>query len=331
MSKNNSLRIKIDKDPYGFGANLFQESYITLKPGLNVLIGCNGAGKSTLLRHIKHVCDDRNIPYYINDSRQRSTRNMVQSALFSGASDAPNFMLAQLEASEGEFHVFGLANRVARELGQFILYDNKNHKGNIVILLDAVDSGLSIDKIQDLKKELFGTILDEKLKPNPDMSIYIVISANTFAMIKDERAIDVQTGKEMSFTDYEEFEKFIMNSRKIRDEIDQNRTDRNDEDDGEDDGEDDETDEDVEDSDADSDEEEDYISDEDKAATVRELQRALEEYGKSMKKDDSLTGLETNPFYSDYNATPSPNGVDKSYIIKTKEGNVQLRYRQDDD
>ena len=54
-------------------------------------------------------------------------------------------------------------------------------------MLDAVDSGLSVDNIVDVKEQLFKTILEY----NYGNEIYIVISANEYEMARGEQCFDV--------------------------------------------------------------------------------------------------------------------------------------------
>lgn len=83
------------------------------------------------------------------------------------------------------------------------------------ILLDAVDSGLSVDNIIDLKEQLFKTILEEY---NFGNEIYILISANEYEMARDEQCFDVYNGKYITFKDYEEYRKFILESKKWKEQ-----------------------------------------------------------------------------------------------------------------
>jgi len=90
-------------------------------------------------------------------------------------------------------------------------------------LLDAVDSGLSIDYIDELKEKLFQFIIDDCKKKGID--IYFVVSANSYEMARESDCFDVYEGKYKKFKDYEEYREFILERRKIKemrygDEID---------------------------------------------------------------------------------------------------------------
>ena len=77
------------------------------------------------------------------------------------------------------------------------------------ILLDAVDSGLSVDNIVDLKEQLFKTILEY----NYGNEIYIVISANEYEMARGEKCFDVYNGKYVKLNDYEEYRNLVLQSK----------------------------------------------------------------------------------------------------------------------
>lgn len=83
------------------------------------------------------------------------------------------------------------------------------------ILLDAVDSELSVDNVVDIKEQLFKTILEY----NYGNDIYIVVSANAYEMARNEQCFDVYNEKYIKFKDYEEYRQFISNSKngKMRD------------------------------------------------------------------------------------------------------------------
>lgn len=57
-------KIKLWKDPYDCGFNLYKKRTVEFKPGITVLVGCNGIGKSTLLRNIKDVLKKRKCSMY---------------------------------------------------------------------------------------------------------------------------------------------------------------------------------------------------------------------------------------------------------------------------
>lgn len=80
------------------------------------------------------------------------------------------------------------------------------------LLLDAVDSGLSVDNIVEIKEYLFKTILEDR----GDCDVYIVVSANEYEIARNENCFDVYNGKYIKFKDYEEYRDFIIESRRLK-------------------------------------------------------------------------------------------------------------------
>lgn len=205
-----SRTFKIDKCPYDEGDQLYTNSDITLSPGITVLVGCNGSGKSTLLHSIEDIVKNQGLPIisYNNLSDGGST-SISESIMLNDIAMAASLMIS----SEGEQIATNMA-RFSSEVGIFL----RKHKSQkeAYILIDAVDSGLSIDNISDLKQYLFHTIIDD-IANTPHREVYIIVSANTYEMCIDEQCLDVRTGKYMQFKTYAEYRDFVIKSREYRD------------------------------------------------------------------------------------------------------------------
>lgn len=214
---------------------LYNKAYVTIKPGITILVGCNGIGKTTFLRQIKDKLQNNNIPVVYFDNLHDGGRNAVSEA---GFFRDYSFIASAICSSEGENIVMNLA-KVASTLRHFIqtgedvskrasfskifnsLHSNSSddackHRKEIPnerwILLDAVDSGLSVDNIVDMKELLFKTIIEDKT----DCDIYIVVSANEYELARGENCFDVYNGKYIKFNDYEDYRNFIIDSGKIK-------------------------------------------------------------------------------------------------------------------
>ena len=70
-----------------------------------------------------------------------------------------------------------------------------------------MDSGLSINNILQLKNVLEFMVADAKRKK---IKFYVVVSANTFALARNARCIDVATGAKKVFLTYSQFEDFVV-------------------------------------------------------------------------------------------------------------------------
>lgn len=79
-------------------------------------------------------------------------------------------------------------------------------------LCDAIDSGLSIDNIIDVKKYLFDKVIQDCKKDGIDA--YIIAAANEYELTNGEQCFDVYNGKYIKFADYNEYAEFIMQSRR---------------------------------------------------------------------------------------------------------------------
>lgn len=224
-----SRKIKLIKDYYDEGFNLYKKKTIEIKPGVTILVGCNGIGKTTLLHQIRYALKEENIPYVLFDNLKNGGNNSVSEAFYY---EDFAFGATAMCSSEGENIVMNMGKLAAR-LGGFVktgedtkdakfkalarslarLEDKPEEEKEIPnerwILLDAVDSGLSVDNIVDLKEQLFKTILEY----NYGNEIYIVVSANEYEMARNEQCFDVYNGNYVKLKDYEEYRKLILQSK----------------------------------------------------------------------------------------------------------------------
>lgn len=221
-------KIKLWEDPYGEG-NLYTKKSVTIKPGLTVLVGCNGIGKTTFLNNIQEQLKKQDIPCIMFDNLNDGGSNARSNAAYH---EDFSFVATSMQSSEGENIVLNIG-RLASRLGYFVKngidYSTKNKFAEALktiinneeddqklipnerwILLDAVDSGLSIDNIVEIKRDLFDTML----KFNFDNEIYIIVSANEYEMANGENCLDVYNMKYVKFKDYDEYRELILRSNK---------------------------------------------------------------------------------------------------------------------
>lgn len=198
------LTVPIDKNPYDDRRQLFTFKELNLDYGVTVLVGCNGCGKSTLLGAIARTLKKQRIEYVLHDSRQECSDGMSKM-LFYGQIDS---IATYRSASEGE-RIDQLLNGVVGLMGKRIHVEKAQE--DLAFMFDGVDSGLSIDKIVEIKEVLHECVLREH--PNT----YIVFSANAYELARDEKCIYARTGKEVSFKDYEEYRKFILKTKADKD------------------------------------------------------------------------------------------------------------------
>lgn len=216
------MKIKTWRDPYDAGFTPTKPKEIELNTGLTVLVGCNGTGKTTLLRNISGECKKQNIPCLLYDNLHDGGGNSIASLIDNDLQEAAYLM----SASEGEC-IKANFGRKSKIFGEFIekgIVNDRQHRfarifadkeeiinsNNRVFLFDAVDSGLSVDSVVEIK-----SLFDEILKDFKDSgkNIYIVITANEYELARNSECFDVNEGKYIRFKDYEEYRSFIINSR----------------------------------------------------------------------------------------------------------------------
>lgn len=210
-------KFKLEREYYEEGEKIFKKSSITIQPGVTVLVGCNGAGKTTLLRHMENALKKEEIPCVKYDNLHEGARNAVSEAAF-----FKDFgLVAQLMcSSEGEnislnvgmfatkLRKFINTGKTKTRLPVFHENNNENESNERWILFDAIDSGLSIDNIMEIK-DLFNLIIEDGV----EKEVYIIVSANAYELARGEQCFDVYDGKYITFSDYEDYRKFILKSR----------------------------------------------------------------------------------------------------------------------
>lgn len=208
-----SRKFELWNDPYGRGFDLWGKRIIEINNGVTVLVGCNGIGKTSMLKNIESILKDNNIPVIQFNNFLDGGVNAQSEKIFTGDF---NFLSESVCSSEGENIILNLCD-LATKLGVFVNKDiNKKDKmqektsNERWILFDAVDSGLSIDNIIDVKEKLLKIIIEHK----KDKDIYIIISANEYEMANSEQCFDVYNGKYITFKNYDEYKNMILESRK---------------------------------------------------------------------------------------------------------------------
>lgn len=225
-------KIKIWQNPYDRGFNTTKKKTINIKSGLTVLVGCNGAGKSTLLKNIKSELEAHDVPSIFYDNQMEG----AHSATFGSALDGGNisFIATALQSSEGENISINL-NVLVSKLKDFIdtgetekqrkAREWEKEMNNIVsgpveskerwILLDAVDSGYSIDNVIGLK-----IFFDQLIRYMEEKSLvpFIVVSANEFELADRTPCFDVISGNYCKFETYEAYKKFILKTFELKEQ-----------------------------------------------------------------------------------------------------------------
>ena len=198
-------KFKIPTNPYD-DRKMYDTGNFTFSSGITVLVGCNGSGKSTLMLHIKDKLQESNTPFLYYDNLFDGNSTSVSSAMLAGDTETA---AALLTASEGE-RIYINIGRMAARIGSMVR--NAKAEDELWILMDATDSGLSIDNAAEIK-EFFKNVL----LPDAPENTYIIISANAYEMCRGELCMDVYDGNYMRFSDYEEYRNHILMTRDRKD------------------------------------------------------------------------------------------------------------------
>lgn len=227
--------IKTWRDPYDRGWSLTKPKEILINPGLTVLVGCNGAGKTTLLNNIEEQLKREKVPCYSYDNLHEGGSNSVGNALLYENISLVAYLMT---ASEGEqiqenfgtmlenVHEFLQTGKINTKENRILnafqsLLDSKENEDNESelinerwLLLDAIDSGLSVDAVVNVIDVLNFILKDAK---RMGVKLFIVITANEYELCRRNKCFDVNSGQYIEFKDYEDYRKFILKSREKKD------------------------------------------------------------------------------------------------------------------
>lgn len=208
----------VGTDPFQCGRRLYNSATVTIAPNMiNTLIGCNGAGKSTLRIIINEDVRMSHFPYLVYDNLRDGGNNAIEDMAFHDNYEGVAFGIMSSEGENICNNVFNFLTPMEAILkGQITrdeYYKQYRDTEHIFLIMDAVDSGFSIDNIINLKAYLNKLI---ELSKENNKKLYIIIAANSFEFAVDTRSWDVQKSKEVFYTenDYIKYRKRIVETRK---------------------------------------------------------------------------------------------------------------------
>lgn len=205
-----SRTFKFNKNPHNEEINIYSTDTFTFNPGVTVLVGCNGAGKTTLLKNIDNqLKKDKNCLLVKFDNLKQGGSTSME---FAALSRDMQLFAELLRSSEGE-NIYNNICNISGYIGN-IVHQNAMNTKDLFILFDAIDSGLSIDNIVEIKEDLFNLILNDTL--NQNRNVYIICSANEYELCNNENCFDVYKGEYIKFKNYNEYRDFILQSKKIK-------------------------------------------------------------------------------------------------------------------
>lgn len=178
---------------------------LELKPGYIPLVGPNGAGKTTLLRQLREKFEKHiNFKVFKYNNYSEGGKEAMQKQL--ACSSSMSYLATLATSSEGEQIAMNFGQE-CKKLGQAVA-ECKTEGKNLLVLLDAIDSGTSIDRLKDYIS-LFDMVANDCVKSGLDC--YILVAVNSYELVKDRLCKDVRTGKDVTFKSYEDYANFICN------------------------------------------------------------------------------------------------------------------------
>lgn len=193
---------KIPTKPFG-DFKVYKKSKIQIEEGFTVFIGCNGCGKTSLLTIIENNLRELQIPVFSFNNLHEGGKHSMEESLWK---NDLGMLATQVISSEGENILLNLGKTASR-LGNFVR-KNRNKK-ELWILMDAIDSGFSIDNIIEFKEELVSVILED----NKDKKIYFIVTANEYEMACGEKCFSVQDGRYIDIKTYNSYKKLVLKTR----------------------------------------------------------------------------------------------------------------------
>lgn len=194
--------MKIDRKPFDNDIVFLKKGTIKFRQGITILVGCNGYGKSTFLKQVETALKLDKIPHIKYDNEYEGGGNSRSLKGFLGNT---NFVIKSMLSSEGENIILNI-EEFAGKIGKFVIENQSAEE--LYVLIDALDSGLSIDKIDYLKRDLFDFIVKD-CKRN-GQNIRFIITANSYELANGENCFDVHNCKYIKFNNYEEYRNFIL-------------------------------------------------------------------------------------------------------------------------
>ncbi len=206
-----SPTIRLKRNYYDGRTWIFNKEQVTFEPGRTILVGANGTGKSTMLKAIAEQLRAERVACLKYDDRRSGGMRLGEAFSMAGNIDG---LAAVVMGSEGERINMGISSFG----GQIRKLFELNRNRPCWILIDSTDSGLSVDNIVELKE--FLDFVGQDAKSTYNITLYVVVAANSYEMAAGERCLEPKTGKYRTFKSYAGYRRFVLASRRRKDRRD---------------------------------------------------------------------------------------------------------------
>lgn len=193
----------------------------TIQPGITMLIGSNGSGKTTTLSQIHSTFSNEwGIQKWEEISKNETIKDLYASFHYDNVyeerwakdrwmhSGLESRFASTFENSEGQ-DMYDFLYYKIEEIGKAVTKAINDSKKGIFILLDGLDSGLSLDVINKIRKDVLEFIIETE-KKRSNLEVYIVCSANSYEFCNNYDCIDVTNQEHITFTNYEDYSKYFI-------------------------------------------------------------------------------------------------------------------------
>ena len=221
--------ISLTENPYEDDRKFYNKRKITFEEGVTTLVGCNGSGKSTIINNIETYLKTKGVPCIKFDNLaenggEKSYQNLFEKSLMGGAvldKDEEPFLSIEYavglsELSEGE-RIRESLRRFTYKLVRLLNEYCKIGYGEYWILFDALDSGLSVDILEDIKEQVFNRLVElykDKIK------LYLIISSNSYEISENTKCFSVGKLRYININSYKSFKKEILLSKEYKEKRD---------------------------------------------------------------------------------------------------------------
>lgn len=174
---------------------------------LTIIVGANGYGKTSFIQaleeHLKHI----GVEYVTWSDNANGRSNGMSEFLWNNNFEG---LAAMAFHSEGQSMIASFGYKCIRLIGSKVR-KNKDMK-ELFILIDQLDSGLDVYMINDVKNTFKNTIIPDMNKRG--ITAYIVITANSYELVKGEYCFDPVSREQVIFNSYKDFYNYISAQHK---------------------------------------------------------------------------------------------------------------------